>query len=229
MRHSVIMPAFNAAAYIEQSLESALFQLGASDEVIVVDDGSTDATTEGVRKIQDRRVRLLSQTTNQGISAARNRALEVVRGDYVHFLDHDDLWSPDRLALLSSVIQAQQPDIISGWVEHFYCDSLTDSQRSQYHLPASQAAALPGSVVMRRELVKQIGLFDATLSSGEFIDYLSRAMALTPKWVKIDDVLFLRRIHANNHTLTNKSSNHAYIEVVRRHLVRRHLSGGRNP
>jgi glycosyltransferase involved in cell wall biosynthesis len=225
MKHSVIMPAYNAARYIEQSVGSALAQLGATDEIIIVDDGSTDATVDVVASMSDSRIQVLCQSSNQGIAAARNRGLEVVSGDYVHFLDHDDLWSAGRMQILLLTIKAQQPDIISGWVKHFYCDSLSQDDRAQYHLPVSQAAALPGSVVMRRELIKQVGEFDSMLSSGEFIEYLSRAMVLKPKWVKTDHVLFLRRIHGRNHTLTDATSNTSYLEVIRRHLARYRSTG----
>jgi glycosyltransferase involved in cell wall biosynthesis len=222
MKHSVIIPAYNAAAYIEQCLGSVLSQLGPNDEIVVVDDGSTDTTVQVVGKVRDARVQLLSQLFNSGISAARNRALVVVSGDYVHFLDHDDLWASDRMTALSSVIEVQQPDIVSGWVEHFYCPTLKPTQTSQYYLPSKQAASLPGSVVLRLELIKQIGLFDPSLSSGEFIDFLSRAMALQPRWAKTDRVLYLRRIHGANHTLTDTTFENSYIKVIRRHLARTH-------
>lgn len=225
MKHSVIIPAYNAAAYIEQSISSALSQLGVDDEMIIVDDGSTDATIEVVKQLRDARIQLLCQPSNLGVAAARNRALKVVSGDYVHFLDHDDLWSRDRMSILSNVIEAQQPDIVSGWVEHFYCDTLTQIQRAQYRLPVPQAAVLLASVVMRRKLIKQIGLFDPRLSSGEFIDLISRVMDLKPSWVRTDRVLFLRRIHGRNHTLTDSTSDTSYIEVIRRHLARGRLHG----
>lgn len=225
MKHSVIIPAYNAAAYIKQSVGSALSQLSAGDEIIIVDDGSTDATVDRVASISDARIQFLRQPSNRGIAAARNRGLEVVSGDYVHFLDHDDLWSTDRIQTLLSTIEAQPPDIISGWVEHFYCNSLSQDQRAQYQFPAPQAAALPGSIVIRRELLEQVGEFDSLLSSGEFIDYLSRAMTFKPIWVKIDHVLFLRRIHGRNHTLTDTTSDTSYIEVIRRHLARRGVTG----
>jgi glycosyltransferase involved in cell wall biosynthesis len=220
MKHSVIIPAYNAAAYIQECIESALSQLGPNDEIVVVDDGSTDTTVNELGKMRDARVHLLSQPSNRGAAAARNRALEVVSGDYVHFLDHDDLWSPERMTVLSSVIERLQPDIVSGWVEHFYCPSLTQSQTSQFHLPPKQAASLPGSIILSLKLIKQIGLFDSSLSSGEFIDYLSRAMALKPSWEKTDCVLFIRRIHGANHTLTDTSSDKSYLEVIRRHMAR---------
>lgn len=226
MKHSIIMPAYNAQAYIEQSVSSALSELSDSDEIIIVDDGSTDATNELVRQMRDARIRLLCQPTNCGIAAARNRALAVVSGDYVHFLDHDDLWPQDRMATLSAILENKPVDILSGWVAHFYCPSLTSDQRDRYQLPPPQAAALPGSVVIRRALIEQVGAFDVRLSSGEFIDFMSRLMALKPHRSHTDHVLFFRRIHGQNHTLTDTSSNSSYLKVVRRHLARNRAAAG---
>ncbi len=220
MKHSVIMPAYNAQAYIEQGVSSALSELSDGDEIIIVDDGSTDATVEVVGQMRDARIRLLCQPTNCGIAAARNRALAVVSGDYVHFLDHDDLWPQNRMAIVSSALENKQVDILSGWVAHFHCPSLTSDQRNRYQLPPPQAASLPGSVVIRRALIEQVGAFDLGLSSGEFIDFMSRLMALKPHRSHIDHVLFLRRIHGRNHTLTDTTLSSSYLEVVRRHLSR---------
>jgi glycosyltransferase involved in cell wall biosynthesis len=225
MKHSVIIPAYNAGTYIKQCIDSVLKQLGTDDEVIVVDDGSTDETVEIVNNWQDARLKLLRKPFNRGVAAARNWGLKIACGDYIHFLDHDDLWSPGRLEVLLPVTQAQRPDIISGWVDHFYCNNLSVSERAQFLLPARQAASLAGSVVFCREFAQQIGNFDSTISSGEFVDYLSRAMMLSPRWVKVDQVLFYRRIHGKNHTSNDKTLNISYIEVLRRHLARLAITG----
>lgn len=224
MRHSVVIPAFNAARYLEDSVASALVQLGPDDEILIVDDGSTDRTQAVIDQLTDPRIHALVHPSRRGTAAARNLALDAVTGDYVHFLDHDDCWTADRLSRLRPVLQTEQPDVISGWVEHFYCTQLTEEQRVQYLLPMPQAAALPGSVVIRRDVIERIGRFDGSLSSGEFIDFLSRGLALGLNWRRIDFVLFRRRIHGNNHTLTDQALQHSYLEVIRRHLARQRQS-----
>lgn len=95
---SVIVPAYNAAATIGQTLESCLAQTHRALEVIVVDDGSTDATAEIVRSFaaRDPRIRLLQQE-NAGVAAARNLAIAHAQGDYVAPLDADDLWHPEKV------------------------------------------------------------------------------------------------------------------------------------
>lgn len=92
---SVIIPAFNAAATIRRALDSALAQTGCGLDVVVVDDGSTDDTS-GLLANYEGRIRVLRQA-NGGVGSARNAAIEVMRGDFVAFLDSDDEWLPGKL------------------------------------------------------------------------------------------------------------------------------------
>ena len=101
---SVVIPLYNKAAYVEQAVRSALCSAGAADEVIVVDDGSTDDGPQRIAAIADRRVRLLAQA-NRGVSAARNRGIDAARGDYIAFLDADDCWSEGYLPAIAGLIE----------------------------------------------------------------------------------------------------------------------------
>jgi glycosyltransferase involved in cell wall biosynthesis len=228
MRHSIVIPAFNAGVYLSDCLNSVLPQLEQHDQLIIVDDGSSDDTWSIIEQCPDKRIVGLRQSSNTGIAAARNRGLSQVTGDYIHFLDHDDLWPPNRMACLKAVINNTQssdgaPDIISGWVAHFYCPSLAPPERAKRVLPEPQAASLPGSVVISRDTLGQLGVFDTRLSSGEFVDFLAKAHTPSRHWVRIDDVMFYRRIHSHNHTLTDHKASAAYISVIRRHLARKRL------
>ena len=95
---SVIIPAFNAAEYIRQTLNSVLAQTYQAMEVIVVDDGSSDATGAIVEEFvkKDARVQLVRQS-NAGVGAARNTAIRMARGEYIAPLDADDIWFPEKL------------------------------------------------------------------------------------------------------------------------------------
>src|SRR4051794_17952991 len=94
---SVVIPAFNAARHLRASVASALSQEGVELECIVVDDGSTDGTAEVLASIEDDRLRCLHKENRGTASDARNVGMEAARGDYVAFLDADDVWLPGKL------------------------------------------------------------------------------------------------------------------------------------
>ena len=113
MLFSVVIPTFNRAGYIAATLRSVLAQSCDDFEIIVADDASTDATVSIVRSFGDR-VRLFSQP-NSGPGVARNLGIQHARGEYIAFLDSDDLWFPWTLATLKHFIDAHdRPAIISG-------------------------------------------------------------------------------------------------------------------
>src|SRR5690242_13806787 len=92
---SVVIPTFNRARCVANAVDSVLVQTFKDCEVIVVDDGSTDATAE-VLKGYGNRVRVIQQS-NRGVSAARNAGIRSARGEWIAFLDSDDIWNPDKL------------------------------------------------------------------------------------------------------------------------------------
>jgi glycosyltransferase involved in cell wall biosynthesis len=127
---SVIVPAFNAANYIRQTLDSVLAQTYRKIEVIIVDDGSTDSTARLVEEFaaRDPRFQLVRQS-NAGVGAARNAAIERAQGKYLAPLDADDLWSPQKLA--TQVACMEQSGVNTGLV---YCSStLIDEQGNLLH------------------------------------------------------------------------------------------------
>jgi len=93
---SILIPAFNMERWISETLQSAVAQTWARKEIIVVDDGSTDRTAEVARRLDSSEVTVIS-TSNQGVAAARNFALQLSKGDYIQWLDADDLLAPDKI------------------------------------------------------------------------------------------------------------------------------------
>jgi glycosyltransferase involved in cell wall biosynthesis len=91
------MPAYNAVAYIEKAIDSAIAQTFASWELIIVDDCSADTTAQCVRSYSDPRIRYLKNDQNSGVARSRNRAIDEARGEYIAFLDSDDVWLPFKL------------------------------------------------------------------------------------------------------------------------------------
>ena len=94
---SVILPTYNRGEMIKKTIESVLYQTFPDFELIVVDDGSTDCTEDVVKSIADTRIRYVKLSDNRGVSAARNKGIELARGEWVAFQDSDDLWDKDKL------------------------------------------------------------------------------------------------------------------------------------
>lgn len=94
---SVIMPSWNTSNFIAESIQSVIDQTYENWELIIVDDCSTDNTDEVVAKFTDKRIRYFKNEKNSGAALSRNRALREARGEWIAFLDSDDLWNPDKL------------------------------------------------------------------------------------------------------------------------------------
>jgi glycosyltransferase involved in cell wall biosynthesis len=119
---SILIPAYNAQNYLADTIKSALAQTWPRKEIIVVDDGSKDRTLEIARNFESKGVRVFSQA-NQGAAAARNKAFSLSNGDYIQWLDADDLLSPDKIAEqikeLGS-LQNQKMLMLSSWGYFFF-------------------------------------------------------------------------------------------------------------
>jgi glycosyltransferase involved in cell wall biosynthesis len=118
---SVIIPAYNADKYVEQSIRSALDQGATVKEVIVIDDGSIDETAGIVRRLAetDRRVILLQNAANRGTSYSRNAGLRAATGEWIAILDADDFFAAGRVAFLLAEAQRQSVDMIADNIECF--------------------------------------------------------------------------------------------------------------
>ncbi len=120
---SILIPAYNAGKWIRQTLESALDQTYANKEIIVVNDGSRDDTLEIVKRFESARVKIVDQP-NAGGAAARNTALAHAQGDYLQWLDHDDLLAPDKISEQMKQVQAIGDDrrlFSGGFSTFFFC------------------------------------------------------------------------------------------------------------
>lgn len=107
IRFSVIIPAYNAAGTIERALDSCINQTYIPAEIIVINDASTDDTQKILEEKYGDRIILINFTVNNGASAARNKGLDRAKGNYIAFLDADDVWHRDKLFLMKMILEAQ--------------------------------------------------------------------------------------------------------------------------
>lgn len=218
---SVIIPTFNGEAHLAETLESALAQTHPPAEVIVVDDGSTDGTARIAASFPG--VRYLYQP-NAGANAARNTAILASRGDFLAFLDHDDLWMPDKLARQLAAFAADPTlDFVFGQIAHFYSPELTEAQRAGLGVAAEIAPGITVSALLaRRTSFLRVGLFDVSQRLAELAAWYALALDMQMKMTVLPEIVTRRRIHLHNTTLrAGSQSKQAFVPVLRAILERR--------
>lgn len=180
MQISVVIPAYNAALYIERSVRSVMQQTYADWELIVVDDGSVDETAAIVASVDDPRVRVIRQQ-NGGVSAARNRGVQEAKNEWIAFLDADDEWLPEFLEFFVQAITAY-PESVAVFSN--LIDSATGRNRLPY--PPQKIGPLEdyfsfalqnrglgmdaSAVVVRRKAFEAVGGFPVGVRIGEDTD-----------------------------------------------------------
>ena len=171
---SVIIPLYNKASEVERTLRSVLAQSTLPQEIIIVDDGSTDGSLEVVRGVESSLLKIISQE-NAGVSAARNRAIGEARGEWVALLDADDRWHEDYLSEQMRMIE-RYPDC-GAYATAFVVDDgvrevVADTPKSEgevnfFEESMHRYVMIPSATLLRRELVLELGGFPVGMRMGE--------------------------------------------------------------
>ncbi|HOF18296.1 MAG TPA: glycosyltransferase [Phycisphaerae bacterium] len=225
---TVVMPVYNHAAYVAQAVESVLAQTFGDWELYIVDDGSTDETPGIVDDLASRDARILAiHQTNAGPAAARNAAIRQARGEWMAYLDSDDLWLPDALACYAEFI-ARRPDakFLYGYRHRLDDDGTITELPGEFQLRPTGAAELFGRMYLshlcvcyRRSLLEESGLYDATLRSCEDYELYLR-MSLRCTFEPLGKATGLRRRHGTNLSRQTGRSRMLEAEVLRRFIER---------
>ena len=189
MRISVLIPAYNAVAYIEQTIDSVLAQTWPDVEIIVVDDGSTDGTMAKALRYKSSHVQVVSQP-NAGASAARNRAFCLSSGEYIQYLDADDLLHPDKIRAQMACLQTQPKSQLSSsaWAMFYEAPSEQDlhptilwcdySDPVQWLLSAWENGVWmqPSAWLTHRSLIEAAGPWNEQISLHDDGEFFSRVL-----------------------------------------------------
>lgn len=186
LRVTAIVPTYNCAHFIVETVESVLAQTHSPHEIFVVDDGSTDDTEERLRPFLGR-IRYFRKE-NGGVATARNVGLDAMTGDAVAFLDSDDVWHPRKLDVQTAVLDAN-PDIgllgtsVLDWPHASFAELDDEAQPSMtpvpFHRLAVQNLFTTSSMIVRREVIEKVGRFDPSLFGPEDHDYWIRCLKWT--------------------------------------------------
>lgn len=221
-RISCIVPVHNGAAFISQALGSILAQQGARLEIIVVDDGSSDgsgdlaSTFDGV---------IVHRQPQGGVAAARNAGLALATGDFVAFLDADDLWLPGKLS--AQLAALGDADYAITKVRHV-------KTNPDGRLPPDMGAGtgeeklgqLMQCLLARRSAFDRVGPLDTRTTTRADQDWFLRATEAGLRHVVVDEVLTIRRIHGGNHSLLhNRSVHDDFLAIAKRALERKRQAG----
>jgi glycosyltransferase involved in cell wall biosynthesis len=225
----VITPLFNAEDHVAESLRSSLQQTFSDLEVIVVDDGSTDASLEVVKGFRDFRLKVIRQS-NAGVSAARNHGLAEARGELVAFLDADDTWAPTCLEKLCRALDIEKGAVLAycGWQNVGAAGA-----RGRPYIPPDYERGSKNEVLLRecpwpihaaltrRAAVVDAGGFDERLTNAE--DYLLwLEIAFGGRIVRVPEVLAYYHFHNGlraSHEVARSARQNLWVkqEFLRRH------------
>ena len=194
---TVIIPSYNREHLIDEAISNVIGQKYPDVELIVVDDGSTDETAARARSYSEVKV---FEHPNSGPAQSRNRGIINARGQYIAFLDSDDLWPAGMLLELAAVLDKNpEVDVVMGWPQ--LAQWKKEGDRYEYFgNPCEGFDSYITGTIFRREVFSRVGLFDVDLNFGEDGDWFARARELGVNIRRMGCVSIIVRRHGNNMT-----------------------------
>ena len=218
---SAIVPAYNAMRYLPETLNSILGQTFEDFEVLIVDDGSTDSIQDWLnRHVTDVRVKVIAQA-NQGLSAARNTGIVHAQGEYIAFLDADDLWHPLKLAKQVDYLDRHaEIGLIYNWVAVIDAAGNPTGRIMGGTIAGNVFAEILQrniidcpSVLVRRQCFDRVGLFDRTLRAVEDWDMWIRIASHYAFAVTQEPLVYYRQ-HSHNMSKNWRLMEQAFLQAI---------------
>ena len=225
-RVSIVMPVYNGARFIAEALASVQSEPGIDAEIIVVDDGSTDATVHVVAALceNDQRIRLL-RCKHRGVAPARNVGVRAATGDYVTFLDSDDVCPPGRIARQAQKL-AERADAAAVIGETLLFEELTEDLQPAPGTRHLQILTVTlHSALFRRHVFDRLGLFDETLAHSEDFDFFLRLAESEAPLVIESEIASLYRRHPGSMTTNTTAVKAGMLAALQKSLARRRSTG----
>jgi glycosyltransferase involved in cell wall biosynthesis len=203
-KFSIVIPAYNQARFLTETIQSLLDQTFSDFEIIVVNDASTDDTNAVIAQLDDPRLRCIEHPQNKGLPAARNTGMNASNGEYIALLDADDVFHPRKLEEHARFLSTH-PEISVTYNPRYELHHSSRLVREIYRPPLQVGLRdfilgfpfSPSDMVIRREASAQINHFDAYyVCGGEDMDYPCRLALAGNQFASVDKVLNYRRFHA---------------------------------
>lgn len=218
---SVIIPVYNAEAYLAAAIDSVLAQAYEPLEIILVDDGSTDNSAGVARQFGDK-VRYHFQATGNA-AAARNAGVKMSEGVLLTFLDADDRWTENKLCRQLETLEGDPDlDMVIGHVRQFHSPELPEEIKQHIGMTADvMPGKHVGAMMIRRESFFKVGYFATDWKLGEFLDWYARAAESGLKRVMLPDIVMERRLHKTSQGTYNRQHRVDYLHILKASLDRR--------
>ena len=232
---SVVVPAYNTGVHISRAIESVLAQTRPVDEIIVVDDGSTDETASQVKKYS-KKVKYIYQE-NAGAGAARNTGIKAARYEWIAFLDGDDEWLPNKLKLQCELLQRHRELV---WCTSNYYRCMCEENRRSPDIATARATGLLESreyfdnffsiflqdaygctdtIMIKREVLEETGGFRAGQRNMEDLDLWWRIAYRRPKIGFVNQPLAVYHLGIQQSLSRGQKKWEQYREMIERHLI----------
>jgi glycosyltransferase involved in cell wall biosynthesis len=225
---SCIVPVFNGELYLKETLASIVAQTYRPLEIIVIDDGSTDLTGQQVHSYGDQILYVYQH--NAGPAAARNHGLHVAKGEFIAFLDADDVWVPHKLALqMARFNEYSELEMSITHIQNFWSPDLDSSQAPD---PARFTEAWPAknntnSLLTRRHVFDTVGLFDVNRRIVEDVDWFIRAAQHGIIKELLPDITVYRRLHNGNISRRFAAQTKTeMLDIVHKLIISRRMGNG---
>jgi glycosyltransferase involved in cell wall biosynthesis len=219
-RVSVVVAVRDGERYLAETLDSILGQSVPPGEVVVVDDGSTDATQAVLEPYAG--VRIVAQEP-EGVAAALNHGVAASTGELVAFLDADDVWPPTSLECrITRLAAPDRPEAVCGRIAQFVSPELDPAAARAFRFdPTPVHAPMFQTMLIRRSAFERVGPLATDYVIGANIDWVSRARAAGVRTAQVEDVVALRRLHESNLGVTERRrQTEDLVRVVRAHRRR---------
>jgi glycosyltransferase involved in cell wall biosynthesis len=228
---TVVIPTYNNAAYLTEAVESVRRQSRPPRRIVIIDDGSTDATPETVATLRNNGegppIDYLRQD-NAGPAAAINRGAALVDSTLIAFQSADDIWVPEKIAWQLRALE-DGADLVFGYMQNFVSPELDPATAANLQCPPEPMIGHnAGTVLLRLDIFHKIGPFNESFRIGEFMDWYGRAVDLGLKSAMLPQVVSMRRLHGRNHSLTRKAAGTGYAHVLKAMLDRRRSQSGQS-
>lgn len=229
---TVGMVVYNGAKFISQAIESVLVQDHPDFELLIMDDGSTDGTDQIIAGFADPRIRW-SSTEHFGVAAARNRVVQEARGDYIVWLDHDDILLPQALASYAK-LAAGRPEVavFYGDLEVIDAERITLGHRHYQNLAqrrhlfaqllSCNLVPMPGTMV-KRTVFADVGGYDENLQIAEDYDLWLRIVAAGKSFVHSGRTVVRYRWHGSNLSADRRAITQGELSIISRMIARHDL------